>query len=235
MWTQDTRPTTYGHWLAWQITVEHSIDPADGVEPVEKITSDFQFQGEVIIKCKKQALEEAISYQTGLVMWTDGSKLDQGNTGAAVCWKDRNTDQWKEKSIFLGKNKEILDAELWAIWKALEIALKEITNTRDIPVTVFCDSQKALDAIKRPPSWKENRFLRGMIYLTAKKLQENGNKIVFHWVPGHAGLIGNEKANLAAKIKAERGGRKTTSIQYLETPRRNMRRDTTSLKLDTEQ
>ncbi len=66
-------------------TVEHSIDPADGVEPVEKITPDFQFQGEVIIKCKKQALEEAISYQTGLVMWTDGSTLDQGNTGAAVC------------------------------------------------------------------------------------------------------------------------------------------------------
>ena len=34
-------------------------------------------------------------------------------------------------------NKEILDAELWAIWKALEIALKETTNTKDTPVTVF--------------------------------------------------------------------------------------------------
>ena len=103
-------------------------------------------------------------------MWTDGSKLDQGNTGAAVCWKGRNLDQWKEKSYFLGKNKEILDAELWAIWKALEIELKETKNTRGIPVTVFCDSQRALEAIKRPLSWKETRFLRGMIYSTAKKL-----------------------------------------------------------------
>lgn len=41
MWMQDTRPTIYGQWLAWQITFEHSIDPADGVEPVETITPDF--------------------------------------------------------------------------------------------------------------------------------------------------------------------------------------------------
>ena len=73
-------------------------------------------------------------------MWTDGSKLDQRNTGVAICWKSRNLDQWKEKSYFLRKNKEILDAELWAIWKTLEIALKETTNTRGIPVTVFCVS-----------------------------------------------------------------------------------------------
>ena len=48
----------------------------------------------------------------GLVMWTDGSKLDQGNVGAAVCWKDKISNQWKEKRVFLGKNKEVLDAEL---------------------------------------------------------------------------------------------------------------------------
>ena len=86
-----------------------AIDPADGAEPVEKIIPKFQFQGEIIVKCRKQAWEEATRYRTGLVMWTDASKLDQGNTGAAVCWKG---NQWKEKSIFLGKNKEILDAEL---------------------------------------------------------------------------------------------------------------------------
>ena len=132
MWTQDTRPTIYGHWLAWQITVQHSIDPADGAEPVEKINPEFQFQGKIVVKCRKQALEEAARYRTGLVMWTDASKLDQGKTGAANCWKDKLLDRWKEKSIFLGKNKEILDTELWAIWKALEIALKETTNTKDI-------------------------------------------------------------------------------------------------------
>lgn len=105
MWTQASRPTLYGQWLAWQITVERSIDPACGVEPVEKIDPELQFKGEVLIKLKKQALEEATKNLTGLVLWTDESKLDQGNTEAAVCWKDINLDQWKEKSVFLGKNK----------------------------------------------------------------------------------------------------------------------------------
>ena len=43
MWTQNTRPTLYGQWLAWQITVDHSIDPADGVEPVEVIKPGTSF------------------------------------------------------------------------------------------------------------------------------------------------------------------------------------------------
>ena len=74
-----------------------------------------------------------------------------------------------------------------------------------------------------PLSWKENRFLRGMIYLTTKKLQENGNEMVFHWVPGHAGLIGNEKANLAAKIKAEtRGGSQAERWSSLAYVKRNL-------------
>ena len=46
-----------------------------------------------------------------------------------------------------------------------------------------------------------------MIYCTVEKLCENGSPIVFHWIPGHTGLIGNKKANLAARLKAEKGGR----------------------------
>lgn len=57
-------------------------------------------------------------------------------------------------------------------------------DTKDTPVTVFCDSQKALKAVNRPSSWKESRFMRGMIYLTTKKLDENGNRIAVYWVPG---------------------------------------------------
>lgn len=68
MWTQDTRPILYGQWLAWQIIIEHFIDPADGVEPVEKISPDSQFQEEVFIECKKQVLVETIRYRTGLVI-----------------------------------------------------------------------------------------------------------------------------------------------------------------------
>ncbi len=68
MWTQNSRPTLYGQCLAWQITIDHSIDPAEGVEPVEKIESNCLFKADVIIKCKKEALEEARKDRTGLVL-----------------------------------------------------------------------------------------------------------------------------------------------------------------------
>ena len=49
------------------------------------------------------------------VLWVDGSKLSQGNAGAAVCRKDKDYDSWENSSVFLGENKETVDAELWAI------------------------------------------------------------------------------------------------------------------------
>ena len=131
MWTENARPTLYGHWLAWQITIGHSIDPADGVEPVETMEPGIRFKGEIIIEPKKEALEEAKKNCTGLVMWTDGSKLDHGRFGDAVCWRESPIDLWKEKSVFLGKNKEVLDAELWAISNALDIAAKKTSNNNN--------------------------------------------------------------------------------------------------------
>ena len=57
MWTENARPTSYGQWLAWQITTEHSIDPADEVEPVTKLAFSNPLEPKVIIKKKKEAIE----------------------------------------------------------------------------------------------------------------------------------------------------------------------------------
>ena len=117
----------------------------------------------------------------------------------------------------MGKNKEILDAELWAISEALEIAEK-IANPK-MPVTILSDSQKALRAIGLPCTSQENRFLRGHVYQKTEKLQRTGHHIIFRWIPGHSGLIGNEKANLSARNRAERGGKLTerwSSLAYIK-------------------
>lgn len=173
-WTENARPTLYGQWSAWQLTTEHSIDPANGVEPVPVLSPNFHFRKEVIRGDKEQALKETRKYQTGLVLWTDGSKLNQGEAGAAVCWNVKRLYCWKDKSIFLGKTKEILDAELWAISEALVVAPKETQHSKDAPITVFCGSQKALTAIQHTPSGKENRYLRGRIYYKAQELPKRG-------------------------------------------------------------
>ena len=59
--------------------------------------------------------------------------------------------------MFLGENKEILGAELWAISEALDIAKKTI-NMGNMPIAIFCDLQIALKAIALPPTYQENWF-----------------------------------------------------------------------------
>lgn len=76
----------------------------------------------LLLKVRREHLEDARRNQPGLFLWTDGSKLDQGQAAAdAVCWEDKVTGWWKEKSVFLGKNKEIVDADLCAILEALDM------------------------------------------------------------------------------------------------------------------
>lgn len=126
---------------------------------------------------KKQVLEEAKKDRTGLALCTDGSKLDKGKVKAAVCWKDKMFGHWKNKSIFPGENKEILDTELWAILEALGVARKETLNDGNTPITIFCDLQKALKIIQHPPFHQENRILRSLIHQKAGELQSNGHSI----------------------------------------------------------
>ena len=70
------------------------------------------------------------------------------------------------------ENKEILDAELWAILEALVIAEKANPRT---PVTILSDSQKALRAVALPFTSRENRFLRSRVYEMTERLQRTGH------------------------------------------------------------
>ena len=80
--------------------------------------------------------------------------------------------------MFLGKNKEIVDVELWAILEALNIA-NRTAIVRNILVTIFCDSQKALDVIALPFTCKKHRFLRGIIHQKTRELQNKGYHTTF--------------------------------------------------------
>ena len=151
----------------------------------------------------------------------ESAKLDQGQAAAAVCWEDNITGRWKEKSQYLGKNKEIVDAGLWAISEALDIANKSGIGS-DIPVTIFCDSQKALNTIARPSTCQEYRFLRDLIYKRTEELQSNGHHIKFIWVPGHSGILGNEKAHIVARNRAGKGEKLTERWSSLAYVRKNV-------------
>ena len=120
-----------------------------------------------------------------------------------------------------GKNKEILDAELRAILEAPDI-VKKTANAKNTPVAILCDSQKARRAIALPFTSQEDRFLRGLVYQKTEELQRIGHCITFQWIPGHSGLIGNEKADLSARSRAEKGGKLTERWSSLAYIRRNV-------------
>ena len=174
MWVENARPTLLGQLLAWRLAFDQSMDPADGVEPMEESGLPASFAGDIIIEGKEKAIVEAKRGQKGTVLWTDGSKLDTGNVGAAVTWKDISLNEWKEKSLFLGKNKEVLDGELWAIATALETAKRETRSDLSTPIIVFTDSQEALATIQRPSSRAGSPYLRRLICHRALDLKSNG-------------------------------------------------------------
>ena len=151
------------------------MDPAEGIEPVENSGAATPFPGEIVIETKKKAIEQAKRQQVGTVFWTDGSRLDTDNIGAAVTWKDKNVDKWKEMSVFFGKNKEILDAELWAISMALEAARRETRQNLEAPITVFTDSREALATLQQISPCSSSPFLRDLIRQMTLDLKDAGH------------------------------------------------------------
>ena len=82
-WAEGRGQNTLGHYLARQLAVQGAIDPAEGIEPIVKIRSET-FPGEVIISPTEQALEEAREPRSGLVLWSDGSRLEHEGVEAAA-------------------------------------------------------------------------------------------------------------------------------------------------------
>ncbi len=54
----------------------------------------------------------------------------------------------------------------------------------------------------RPPTCQEYRLLRDLIYKRTEDLHRNGHHIKLIWVPGHSGILGNEKAHIVARNRA---------------------------------
>lgn len=200
IWSLNQRVKTLGQQLARQVSVNFSIDLAEGVEPVIHV-KPAEFSGRIIIQELKLAINEAKTGLSDLILWSDGSKLQSGGAGAAVVWKDSLTQGWNTCKSSLGKNKEILDAELWGISEALKIALKESILRKARKITVYSDSQLALKQLQGSKN-NAGQALSIQIFKQAKQLHAQGRELIVRWIPSHRGFSGNELADKAAKEAA---------------------------------
>lgn len=203
IWAQQQKARNYGQHLAQQVSIGFCIDPAYEVEPVvyQKLT---EFPGKIIIQDGKTAILEAKKDLSTLALWTDGSKVESGGAGAAVAWKNPSSHKWEVCKIPLGKNKEILDAELWDVSQALKIALNGIALKKTSQITVYSDAQRAIKQLQSTSN-KEGQVLKAQICKLVRQLRTKGGEVIVRWIPSHSGLEGNERADKAATEAAANG------------------------------
>ena len=125
----------------------------------------------------------------------------------------------KTKVFFFGKNKEVIDAELWAILIGQETTGKITLDTHQTPITIFSDSIEALDTISQLSPVTKAPYLRNLIFQKISELKRRGHSVTIRWIPSHAGLVGHDKADQNAKNKAEKGGKpleQWSSLSYIK-------------------
>lgn len=132
----------------------------------------MHFPREIVIEEKKNAIKQAKKYQMGIIFQIDGSKLDTGNIGAVVTWKNKNLDEQKKMSIFLDKNKKILDVKLWVKAIALKTVEKKIRHHFRASITMFIDSREPFAIIQQFSFYINNLFIRNLIYQRALDIKK---------------------------------------------------------------
>jgi ribonuclease HI len=123
----------------------------------------------------------------GLIWFTDGSRSAEG-IGAGVYGQSAN----RRLSISLGKHATVFQTEVYAI-----LACVHENGTQDRPekyVSICSDRQaglKALQAAKTSPLVRMCQHVLNDI--------STQHTVGLYWVPGHAGVRGNEIANKLAR------------------------------------
>ena len=133
------------------------------------------------------------------MVWTDGSRLEDKRVGAAFVW--RSASKWSGRRFHLGTNKEVFDAEVFAIYQALLwIEVHQATGGR---FTVFADSTAAIEWVRADALGPGQRFAVAAIEV-CNRILTGGNQVTIRWVPYHIGIEGSEMADRYAKAANDR-------------------------------
>ena len=74
-----------------------------------------KFGGRIVVEKKEEALRTAKEWDRPDTVWMDGSRQEDGAVGAACVWRSPEGG-WTRRRFQLVKNKEVFDAEIFAVW-----------------------------------------------------------------------------------------------------------------------
>ncbi|XP_074026539.1 uncharacterized protein [Leptinotarsa decemlineata] len=124
------------------------------------------------------------------IIYTDGSKTELG-TGCAFYVSSTKMAH----KVRISNDASIYTAEIYAI----ERALLWITSNRVSESIILSDSKSALDSISHPIMKKYDNVLLCNIRRHIHTIISSSGRVRFVWVKGHAGILGNELVDRAAK------------------------------------
>ena len=162
--------------------------PDDRIKKTKVFERNFDCQ---IIDKKKAIRFESVLNQSTVKIYTDGSKLD-GRVGAGF-YAEYPNNYLKQAFFHLGIYSTVFQAEVLAISVVAKNLLLEKMHNQSIVVLV--DSQAAIKALIKctVTSITVLNCIRNLNQLGKQ------NHVSIAWIPGHAGVHGNEVADYVAK------------------------------------
>jgi len=140
--------------------------------------------------------------QAGLVLWTDGSRDENGAVGYAVVWKKGWS--WAGREAHMGFFQEAYDA---AIARALAVAAGRPKRRKLGRVRIFTDAQAAITRMTYDePDPGQAYALQARKAIAAPTRAGAFCQIEIRWYPAHKGIPGNEVADGWAKQAASEPG-----------------------------
>jgi len=158
------------------------------------------FDAKLVQEEREEAKREAERERPGLVLFTDGSRLENEATGYAVAWKNGQT--WEGIKTHMGFSQEAYDAECAALARALETAAKKTPAPKH--VTIFTDAQAAIKRMASDePGPGQKYALEARKHIATLRRAVPDITIEIRWCPAHEGVEGNEQADRWAKLAAD--------------------------------